>query len=112
MNSSIHRSTGVTPAEILFGNAADFDRGLFLDHIPEGTSTRLSLWMADMRKAQTKIMAIAKTNLTRHAEIHMRTEPVNPREFPINSNVLVEHRHNSLRKGPRSKLLPYRKGPM
>lgn len=112
MNSSIHRSTGVTPAEIIFGNAIDLDRGLFLDHIPEGTSTRLSLWMADMRKAQAKIIAIAKANLTRHAEIHMQTEPINPTEFPINSYVLVEHRHNSLRKGPKSKLLPYRKGPM
>jgi hypothetical protein len=42
----------------------------------------------------------------------MQTEPINPSEYPINSYVLVEHRHNSLRKGPRSKLLPYRKGPM
>ena len=55
MNSCIHRSTGVTPAEILFGNAVDLDRGIFLDYIPENSSKRLSNWMADMRKAQAKL---------------------------------------------------------
>ena len=44
--------------------------------------------------------------------LHMQTQPSSPTEFPVTSYVLVEHRHNSLRKGPKSKLLPYRKGPM
>ena len=112
MNSCVHRSTGVTPAEIIFSNAIDLDRGIFLEHIPEGVDTRLSHWMAEMRTAQAKVISIARSNLTKHAEIHMQTQPTNLSEFPINSYVLVEHRHNSLRKGPKNKLLPYRKGPM
>jgi hypothetical protein len=111
-NSCKHRITGVTPAEILFGNAVDLDRGIFLAYVPDDTPQKLSHWMADMRKVQAKIINIARGNLTRHAEIHMQTEPINLTEFPINSYVLVEHRHNSLRKGPKSKLLPYRKGPV
>jgi hypothetical protein len=78
MNSSVHRSTGVTPTEIIFGNAIDLDRGIFLNHIPEGAAPRLSQWMANMRTAQ------AKQNHTRHAEIHMQTEPINPSEDPVN----------------------------
>ena len=113
MNSCVHRTTGVTPAEIIFSNAIDLDRGIFLEHLPQGNpKTKLSKWMADMRKAQANIIAIAKKNLKKHDEVHMLTQPINPTTFPINSYVLVEHRHNSLRKGPKSKLLPYRKGPM
>ena len=112
MNSCVHRVTEVTPAEIMFGNAVDLDRGIFLEHLPEGNTTRLSKWMADMRKAQARVIAIAKKNLKQHDEVHMQMQPTSPTVFPINSYVLVEHRHNPLRKGPKSKLLPYRKGPM
>lgn len=68
--------------------------------------------MSDMRKAQSHIMEIARKNLQKHDEVHMRTEPISLTEFPLNTYVLVEHRHNSLRKGPSSKLLPYLKGPL
>ena len=33
-------------------------------------------------------------------------------EFPIGSFVLVEHSQSNLRRGPKSKLLPFLKGPM
>jgi hypothetical protein len=79
-NSSVHRSTGVTPAEIMFGNAIDLDMGIFLDHIPEGAAPRLLQWMADMRTAQAKFIAIVKHNLNTHNEIYMQTKPINPSE--------------------------------
>lgn len=112
MNSCEHRLTGVTPAEVIFGNAINLDKGIFLDYVPGDEETKLSKWMNDMRKVQATIINIARKNLSQHAELHMQTEPTDLTEFPINSYVLVEHRHNSLRKGPKSKLLPYRKGPM
>jgi hypothetical protein len=87
-----------TPVDIIFDNAIDLDRGIFLDHILEGAVPRLSQWMTNMRTAQAKIIAIAKQNRSRHAEIHMQTEPINPSEYPVNSYVVVEHRHSSLRK--------------
>jgi hypothetical protein len=63
--------------------------------------------------AQEKIMAYARGNLqardNRHIEENTSLSVTN---YKANSHVSVEHRHNSLRKGPRSKLLPYLKGPM
>ena len=113
MNSSEHKITGVTPAEIMFGNSVDLDRGVMLERAPQTEgSTRLSQWISDMLKAQSRVIAIARNNLSRHDQVHMQTSPNVHDEFPINSYVLVEHRSNSLRKGPRSKLLPYLKGPM
>ena len=113
INSSTHKTTGVAPAEILFGNATELDRGIILERNPsENKTVRLSRWITDMLKAQHKVIAIAKSNLSQHDEIHMKTAPTVYSEFPINSYVLVEHRSNSLRKGPSSKLLPYLKGPM
>jgi len=42
----------------------------------------------------------------------MITYPTARDQFPINSYVLVEYRNNTLRRGPKSKLLPFLKGPM
>ena len=115
MNSSKHRSTGVTPASILFGNAVDLDKSLFIEHNEylDGNEQKLSHWIDRIQKVQSTIMDIARRNLRKHDEIHMATAPnIQTKEFPINSYVLVEHRQNALRPGPASKLLPYLKGPM
>lgn len=109
MNASIHHSTGVSPAQILFGNAVDLDRGLFNSHVP---TAKMSTWMADMLQAQASIMEVARKNLNHKDSIHIQQYDPERTEFPINSYVLVEHRQNGLRKGPRSKLLPFLKGPM
>ena len=42
----------------------------------------------------------------------MDNYPEERTEFPIGSYVLAEHRHNALRRGPKSKLLPYLRGPL
>ena len=65
-----------------------------------------------MANTQSKILDIARQNLTDKNEIHIKTYPTDRSDFEIGSYVLVEHRHNSLRRGPRSKLLPFLKGPM
>ena len=45
-------------------------------------------------------------------EIHVKKYPTYRSDFEIGSYELVEHRYNSLQTGPRSKLLPFLKGPM
>ena len=50
LNSSVNESIGVSPAQILFGNAVTLDRGIFLPQNvnEEGNKIALSKWSADM----------------------------------------------------------------
>lgn len=112
MNSSIHESLGVSPAQILFGNSINLDRGIFLDHVEGIPEERLSIWMAKMLKAQATIMEVARRNLQAKDNVHMLTYPTARDVYEINSYVLVEYRNSTLRRGPRSKLLPFLKGPL
>ena len=69
--------------------------------------------MADAIKAQAQIIAIAQKHLKDKDNFHMASKSTTKKsEVIINSSVLVEHRHNFLRRGPKSKLLPFLKGPM
>jgi hypothetical protein len=111
INSSTHWVTGVSPAKILFGNAIDLDRGIFLEHIPGTPTEKMSTWTSKMLDIQNKVMNIARTKLQEKDKIHMQTDSITWSEFQIGSYVLVEHR-NTFRKGPKNKLLPYLKGPM
>jgi hypothetical protein len=112
MNVSTHSATGVSPAAIVYGNTIDLSVTFLIDRTPNRTKT-LSKWTADTLSAQDNIVAYARKNLqardNRHIEEHTSLSVTS---YKTNSYVLVEHRHNSLRKGPRSKLLPYLKGPM
>jgi hypothetical protein len=113
MNSSVHAATGYTPAQLIFNNAIDLDKGFLFANIARGNRNQsYAQWIEDMITIQSKIIDIARQNLTEKDEIHMKTYPKDRTDFEIGSYVLVEHRHNSLRRGPRSKLLPFLKGPM
>jgi hypothetical protein len=113
INSSIHESLGVSPAQILFGNSINLDRGIFLEHIESDLpEENLSIWMAKMLTAQATIIEIARKNLQAKDNIHMITYPTERDAYDINSYVLVEYRNSTLRRGPKSKLLPFLKGPL
>jgi hypothetical protein len=114
INSSVHKTIGVTPAELLFGNAVHLDRGIFLDYTPGDLSKdiKLSAWTADMLLAQSTVIDIARQNLRARDEVHMRTASENATVYPVGSYVLVEHPENIIRRGPKSKLLPTLKGPL
>ena len=112
MNVSTHSATGVSPAAIVYGNTIDLSVNFLIDRTPNRTKT-LSKWTADMLSAQHTIVAYARKNLQARDNRHIEDKSsLSVTSYSINSYVLVEHRHNSLRKGPRSKLLPYLKGPM
>jgi hypothetical protein len=68
--------------------------------------------MQDLQQAQAKIIAIAEQSLKERDQNHMDNYSQERTVFPDGSYVLAEHRHNSLRRGPKSKLLPFLKGPM
>jgi hypothetical protein len=104
----VHSSTGCTPAEIVFPSGAEIDKSLLVD--VEGVVA--SAYIKDMQEAQARIIALAEEKLKAKDRKHMRSRVGTEPTYEPGTYVLVEHRHNSLRRGPKSKLLPFLKGPL
>ena len=108
INASVNSSTGVAPAEVVFPNGLVLDKEL----VTEKNPIYMSSYISDMQQAQGKIIAICESNLRAKDEKHIEDYPEERTVFDAGTYVLAEHRHNSLRRGPKSKLLPFLKGPM
>ncbi len=98
MNASVHKSIGVSPAQLVFGNSIDLDRGLFPrgQALPETEMTpTVRQYLETLLQAQGHLIELAQqqqaeTDLT-HIEtaVKKRNGPVT--EFPINSYVLLNY---------------------
>jgi hypothetical protein len=112
MNAQVHRSIGVSPSHIIFGNAFKLDRG-FLE-AKENISTNNQTYSEHLIKlldAQEYIIKLAQKQQQETDEFHIKQrEPENVTSFPINSFVLVNY-ENELHKPP-SKLHTFRRGPL
>ena len=108
INSSVNSSTGLAPAQIVFPNGITMDRGL----LTEANPIFLSSYIRDMQDAQGHIIALCEATLRSKDAKHMEEYPEERTSFEEGSYVLAEHRHNSLRRGPKSKLLPFLRGPL
>ena len=108
INTSVNSSTGLTPAEVVFPNGLTIDRSL----VSEASPIYMSAYISDLQKAQARIIALCEENLRKRDQKHLDNYPKQRTEFPKGSYVLAEHRHNSLRRGPKSKLLPFLRGPL
>jgi hypothetical protein len=113
LNAEIHLSTGVSPAQIVFGNSIDLDRMILTPPpvAPEvNTCTRtrsnrsapcqapgepaLSSWMGKMLKNQSLLIKLAQDDLDardyKHITANRLTGPLRgSSEFPVGSYVLV-----------------------
>ena len=109
MNSMVHSSTGVSPAELLYGNNITLDRTVFdKGNIPKEES--YSEYMTQMFKCQSKLLRLAQQNQWEKDMHHMGTRPEGDfTEFPINSWVLVEYESDGHR--PPHKLNTRWRGP-
>jgi len=107
INTSVHSATGCTPASIVFPSGAEIDKELLVDT----SGVVVSSYIRDMQAAQASIIEIAERNLRQRDQAHMESRQGVEPEFEEGSYVLVEHRHNSLRRGPKSKMLPFKAGP-
>ena len=111
-NSEINSSTGVSPAEMLFGNMIDLNRRILKKPINETVSTMdherpLSSHMSKMLETQDILIRAAAATQLAKDEYHMATHAVEqPSSFPIGSYVLVTHP-----KGRRSKFQTFKEGP-
>ena len=119
LNASIHKSIGVSPAQIIFGNAVQLDRQILPlpDEVVNPTTYKEHL--QNMLEAQSEIIQIAQKNQrdTDDFQIAKRTR-ANKRkfggqeitEFPINSYVLVNYEADDNK--PPSKLHTHLRGPL
>ena len=108
LNSSRNSATGLTPAEMVFPDGLQLDKSI----LTESSSIYVSSYIQDLQRAQGRILALAEMSLRSKDKKHMDTYSPERTVFEDGSYVLVEHRHNALRRGPVSKLLPFLKGPM
>ena len=91
MNASTHSSTGVSPAQIVYGNAVKLDRNLLpLEHTPHSTNPHE--YIADLVKIQKEILKIAIRNQEETDLFHLSQRGGKEiTEFPPNSYVLVNY---------------------
>ena len=108
INTSVNSATGITPAEAVFPNGLVLDRSLVSDENP----IFMSSYISELQRAQARIIAVAEQSLREKDDKHMQSYSKDRTEFPNGSYVLAEHRPNALRRGPKSKLLPFLRGPL
>ena len=120
MNSQVHQSIGVSPTQLLFGNAIDMDRIILkdeqskvhLDRVQELKDIRYREWADKMLLKQQELMEVAMRTQsetdTFHIE-HTRNSNQDITEFPINSYVLQNYETDSRR--PPHKLGTVLRGP-
>jgi len=127
LNASIHKSIGVSPAQIVFGNAVQLDRQILpLPTVESSSSTNTSAtrksyqeYLEDMLQAQSEILKLAQKyqRQTDDFQIAKRNKSNKRKfgntevtEFPINSYVLVNYEGEDNR--PPSKLHTFLRGPL
>ena len=107
-NADEKDALGVSPAQLLFGNAIQLDKGILIPYKEEETEEKqLSEWTSKMISRQEKTLIIARETQSQKDDIHMKSKSGDITEFPDNSYVLVEYFT-----GPPSKLHPILKGPL
>ncbi len=116
MNASVHSSIGVSPAQLIFGNSLQLDRGILIPHSIRDNSEEpeaLSDWAKRMYERQEYLLNRARETQSKEDAHHLAIrqaavdESGGVTEFPVNSYVLVEY-HNR----PPSKLNTPLKGPL
>jgi hypothetical protein len=116
MNAHPVGTTGITPAELLFGNAVSLnDRILPMKPDEVGIPSRqMSEVTSEMLATQAHLIAKAQKLFREHDEKHVAT-PYDTRKgvdhFPVGSYVLVEYDSALKGRGPPHKLMPFKRGP-
>jgi hypothetical protein len=97
MNASVHSAIGVSPAQLLFGNAITLDRGIILSKpkasANSSTETPHSEWAANMLEKQANIMRVERAAQKERDDFHIVQATTGQiTEYPVNSYVLVKYR--------------------
>ena len=94
LNAAYSDHTNVSSSQLLFSNAINLDRGLFLTPIERPQQDQpLSAHMSQMLQFQDEVMTKARNILKKTDDLHMATFPkVKPTEFLPGSYVVVKYR--------------------
>ena len=96
LNAAFSDHTKVSASQLLFGNAINLDRGLFLP--PQERPIRdqpLSATVSKMLRLQDEVMSTARAILKTSDDQHMASFPNRPTEHLPDSYVLVKYRSGS-----------------
>ena len=113
-NAEVVSSLGVSPAQIMFGNAVDLDRGILTPNVmlPEHSHADMSEYVNGLVEAQRRAINVANEVQGAKDSKHMATAPKHPiTEFGVGSYVTTSY-PAGLKGGPPSKLMTHRKGPL
>jgi hypothetical protein len=105
---------GVSPAQLLFGNSIQLDRGIFLPNLPKGgveAEIALSDWADKMYEAQRVLLDTAQRLQRQKDAIHMETTKGVLTRFDVGSYVLITYNPQKMNAKPPTKLHPRLKGP-
>ena len=112
LNANRVEPNRTTPADILFGNSIDLDRGIFLPApVLKKMNISLSDWASNMLKEQKRIIEQAEKVQRAKDVAHIANADPRRTDFAIGSYVLVEHHASILRRGPENKLNTFLRGP-
>jgi hypothetical protein len=108
LNSEVKTNTGLSPAQILFGNTVDLGRHILHAPIaqPDKSEISLSEYMAKLLQQQETLIKVAQATQLKHDSHHLSIFNPELTEYPINSYVLLSHPA-----GDRPKLQTKKKGP-
>jgi hypothetical protein len=105
---------GVSPAQLLFGNLIQLDRGIFLPNLPrEGVEAEIALsdWADKMFKAQRVLLDTAQRLQQQKDARHMEATKGVITSFDVGSYVLISYNPQKMNAKPSTKLHPRLKGP-
>jgi hypothetical protein len=110
LNATRHSTIGYAPAQILFGNAIDLDRGIILPLDDTNTSADLPTWLHNMRENQAYLIKKAQQLIADKdtAKILKRAIPGSITEYEPNSFVLKKYPDDNR---PPTKFHTINKGP-
>ena len=107
LDTNVNERTKVAPAQIIFGNSINLDRGILVpfDEISL-TNDTMTTSSSQMLQHQNDLMRIARDNLLLADSIHNEDVAANPTEFAIDSYVFALPRTQ-----PKTRLHPQWSGP-
>jgi transposase InsO family protein len=93
INSAPNHTTGITPAQLLFGNMIDLDRSIILPY-PERPDNKkpTQQLVAQMLATQDRLSRMTRELQQKEDQIHMNSNSEPITEFEIGSFVLVQRR--------------------
>jgi hypothetical protein len=116
MNTALHSVTKISPAQMLYGNAVNLDRDIFLPPLPSPTEARtFTAYMQRLITVQADLIETARGHQQKHDLYHIaQNDPGNAHTtYPIGAYVMAHYRKSLISaSGAPSKLHMPLRGPL